>query len=43
MKKFFLATLALLGVVLGTASLCAPANASTTYLSGPSEKGGDNQ
>ena len=43
MKKFVLATLAVLGVVLGTASLNAPANASATYLYAPSERGGDNQ
>jgi hypothetical protein len=41
MKKFVLATLAILGVVLGTASLSAPANASTVYLYPPSDHGGE--
>jgi hypothetical protein len=40
MKKFVLATLAILGVVLGTASLSAPANASTVYLYPPSTSAG---
>ncbi len=43
MKKFFLATLAILGVALGTASLLGPANASAAYLYSPPENGGDNQ
>ena len=40
MKKFVLATLAILGVVLGTATLAAPANASTVSLYPPSQSGG---
>ncbi len=43
MKKFVLAALAILGVVLGTASLSAPANASSVYLDPPLDHGGDNQ
>ncbi len=39
MKKFVLATLAILGVVLGTASL-APANASSVYLYPPASSTG---
>jgi hypothetical protein len=43
MKKFVLATLAILGVALGSASLSAPANANSVYLYPPCEHGGDNQ
>jgi hypothetical protein len=43
MKKFVLATLAILGVVLGIANLSAPANAAAVYLYSPSDHGGDNQ
>jgi hypothetical protein len=40
MKKFAFAALAMLGVVLGTASLITPANASTVYLYPPSTSAG---
>jgi len=40
MKKFILATLAILGVVLGAATLTAPANASTVSLFPPSDAAG---
>ena len=40
MKKFVLATLAVLGVVLGTVSLTAPANANQVHLYAPSEGNG---
>jgi hypothetical protein len=41
MKKFVLATLAILGVVLGTPGLIAPANASTVSLYPPADHGGE--
>jgi len=37
MKKFVFAALAILGVVLGTASLSAPANAGQVHRDPPSE------
>jgi hypothetical protein len=40
MKKFAFAALAILGVVLGTASLITSANASTVYLYPPSSSAG---
>jgi hypothetical protein len=40
MKKFVLVTLAILGVVLGAATLTAPANASTVSLYPPSDAPG---
>jgi hypothetical protein len=39
MKKFAFAALAILSIVLGTASLTAPANASKVYLYPPSDAG----
>jgi len=40
MKKLAFAALAILGVVLGTASLITPANASAVYLYPPSNSNG---
>ena len=40
MKKFVFAALAILGVVLGTAALITPANASAVYLYPPSTANG---